>query len=96
MLNQHHLDTMFSLDPETGRVAATNEFMEMLVDEDAVRGGKNVPEIDAKLAVALREDSGSVVTQSPLPPSFSASGNMKPVSELSRLWKYRNGMSPTS
>jgi len=74
MFNQHYLDTMFPLDPKTGLVADTNDFMAMLVpDEMTVLGGQNVP-----------GDSGS-----------SASVTRRPISELSRLWKYRNGGSPT-
>jgi hypothetical protein len=87
MLNQHYLDTIFPFDPNTGRVVDTNDFMEMLVDEMTVLGGQNVP-------MGLPAGSRSTVPQSPLPPGSSASGTMKPISELSRLWKYRNGMSP--
>jgi len=43
MLNQHYLDTIFPFDPDTGRVADTNDFVEMLVDEITVLGGQNIP-----------------------------------------------------
>jgi hypothetical protein len=93
MLNQHYLDTMFPLDPHTGQVAESNEFMDMLVDEDMIGGRQNKPAIDTNLAMALRWRGG--VTQEPNPPSGSQStGNLKPVRDLSRLWKYRNGLSP--
>jgi len=88
MLNQHYLDTMFPIDHNTGRVADTNEFMEILVDEMTVLGGRrNVPKFNTKSVLGV---SRFVIPQSP----SSASGTMKPISELSRLWKYRNGMSP--
>ena len=91
MLNQHYLDTMFPFDPNTGRVADTNDFMEMLVNEMVVLSGQNVPKIDTMSVTSL--SGGSSIPQSPFPPG-SVSGTMKPISELSRLWKYRNGMSP--
>ena len=91
MLNQHYLDTMFPFDPNTGRVADANDFMEMLVNEMVVLSGQNVPKIDTKSVTSC---SRSVIPQSPFPPGSSVSGTMKPISELSRLWKYRNGISP--
>ena len=93
MLNQHYLDTMFPLDPSTGMVAETNEFVETLVDEDMIVG-KNTPAIDAKLAVALRADVNVPQNSYSPPSSTGALKNMKPVKEVSRLWQYRNGMSP--
>jgi len=87
MLNQHYLDTMFPLDPHTGQVAESNEFMEMLVDAGAIEGKQNKPAMDAKLAMALGHDT-------PHTPGSLVAGNLKPVKELSRLWKYRNGLSP--
>jgi hypothetical protein len=95
MLNQHYLDTMFPFDPNTGLVADTNEFIEMLVDDMTVLGGQNVPKIDTKLVMSFPGSSKSVAPQSPLPSCSSESGTMKPILELSRLWKYRNGWSPT-
>jgi len=94
MLNQHYLDTIFPFDPNTGQVADTNDFMGMLVDEMSVLGVQNVPKIDTKSVMGFPGSSRSVIPQSTLPPGSSASGTMKPISELSRLWKYRNGMSP--
>jgi len=96
MPNQHYLDMIFPFDPNTGQVADTNDFMAMPVDEMTVRG-QNVPNTDNNLVMDFPGSSRSVVPQSPLPPSPGSltSGNMKPISELSRLWKYRNGMSPT-
>ena len=94
MLNQHYLDTMFPFDPNTGRVADTNDFMEMLVNEMVVLNGQNVPKIETKSVTTSSGGSRSVIPQSPFPPGSSVSGTMKPILELSRLWKYRNGMSP--
>ena len=98
MLNQHYLDTIFPFDPHMGRVADTNDFMAMLVDQMSVLRGQNVPNTDTKLA-PMGFPGGSrsvrVVAQSPLPPGSSASGTMRPISELSHLWNYRNGGSPT-
>ena len=90
MLNQHYLDTMFPLDPHTGQVAESNDFVEMLVDEGTIEGKQNRPAIDTKLATALGH-----FTWSPHgTPGSLVAGNLKPVKELSRLWKYRNGLSP--
>jgi hypothetical protein len=94
MLNQHYLDTMFAFDPNTGRVADTNDFMAMLVDERTVLGEEKVPNFDMKLARGFPGGSRSVDTDSPLPTGSLTSGTMKPISELSRLWQYRNGGSP--
>jgi len=95
MLNQHYLDTIFPFDPNTGQVADTNDFMAMLVDEMTVLRGQNVPNTDENLVMDFSGAFRSVVPQSPLPSDSLTSGNIKPISELSRLWKYRNGMSPT-
>ena len=90
MLNQHYLDTMFPLDPQTGEVAESNEFVEMLVDIGTIEGRQNRPAVDSKLAMALGH-----VTQNPDKQVGSLlAGDLKPVKELSRLWKYRNGLSP--
>jgi hypothetical protein len=96
MLNQHYLNTMFTRDPATGLVAETNEFMEMLVDESLTVGRRNQPAIDEKLATALRGDGDGNVAQDTNSASeaTSATKRLRPVKELSRLWQYRNGLSP--
>lgn len=95
MLNQHYLDNMFAMDPSTGRVRDTNEFMETTVDiddqmvmdrEPATSSSKRTPIEQQRLAT---------------PDAFLSAvhnkiqrAKQKPVKELSRLWKYRNGGSP--
>jgi hypothetical protein len=83
---------MFPLDPHTEQVAESNEFTDMLVDEGMIGGRQNKPAIDIKLAMALRWKGG--VTQEPNPPSGpQPARNLKRVSDLSRSWKYWNGLS---
>jgi len=92
MLNQHYLSTMFTLDSDEECVANTNDFMETLVDETSVLGGQNVPNFDTMSPMGYQEDYQLVT---PLTPGPSASGTVKRISELSRLWEYRNGRLPT-
>ena len=91
MLNQHYLSTMFTLDSDE-ECMDTNDFMETLVDEMEVRGGQNVPDFDTKSPMGFQEGSAFVTSLTSGPP---ASGNKKRISELSRLWEYRNGEVPT-
>lgn len=95
LLNQHYLDHMFPMDPSTKRVRDTNEFVETMVEVD----DRLVPEREpASHSFARTPISQLPVTEADS--SLSAvNANVqqvkkKPVKELSRLWKYRNGGSP--
>ena len=88
MLNQHYLDNIFQMqgvdpgDRSKGRVKDGNEFMDAEVDMDVFN------EFDT---VQAPEDSQSQVR--------AASGIngtvMRQIKELSRLWEYRNGGTPS-
>jgi hypothetical protein len=91
-LNQHYLDTMFTVDPSTGRVADTNEFMEMLVDPDHLVSRPGVVADDGDLEA--QNDCGGGENTDLQALVHKGEGLLKPVKELSRLWAYRNGLSP--
>lgn len=104
-LNQHYLDNMFTLD-KTGKVAETNAFMESEVElcendesqdtRDALADGFHsiFGTGRKRLTVKLRDVSSPIVA----PPGDrrweKVLKNVK-VKDVSRLWKYRNGMSPS-
>jgi hypothetical protein len=93
LLCQHYLDYMFKWD-EQGMVAEENSFIKSLV---GVEGDVAVQREDASARTisvnsgAASPTAGSEYLNGTL---ANASGNRRPVRELSRLWKYRNGMSP--
>jgi hypothetical protein len=84
---------MFKWD-EQGMVAEENSFIKSLV---GVEGDVAVQREDASARTisvnsgAASPTAGSEYLNGTL---ANASGNRRPVRELSRLWKYRNGMSP--
>ncbi|KAK0384464.1 hypothetical protein NLU13_8550 [Sarocladium strictum] len=102
--NQHYLDGMFPLarDPKTGEPTGADEHNEFM--EEVVKVGKegtamqNAREaFDITYAGAGGFGSGDIMT----PVEVHNHGGEKPkkhgdvkVKDLSRLWKYRNGMSP--
>jgi hypothetical protein len=88
MFNQHYLANMFAMDPATGKVAETNEFMETRVDLETTTEGKNEPEIDEHLASALSVVDGNTPLDSCEPTVTRRGLRYK---DLSQLWKYRNG-----
>ncbi|KAI9765925.1 MAG: hypothetical protein M1840_007066 [Geoglossum simile] len=97
LLCQHYLDFMFRWE-EGGVVAEENGFVSSLVD---VESDVAVRREDASAKTMLAgettapSDSKSTAGEYLEGTLANAKGNQRPVRELSRLWKYRNGMSPT-
>lgn len=110
LLNQHYLSQMFPLD-ENRKCAKTNEFMEMdvtfsRIDVTSPKDDKQciwtkqlqenvfdaVVSGDADADVAFVGDVNSPIIRTQSMPL----GEGIKVKHLSRLWKYRNGMSPKS
>ncbi|KAI9840115.1 MAG: hypothetical protein M1837_001919 [Sclerophora amabilis] len=139
LFNQHYLDNMFSVDPDTKRVKDSNAFMDTLVDVDddlAIRresasmetisnryergpapskpsnGHLNGPangttaydtvngvdETERTPLQSIVDGAESVLSPGAClaaTKEISSRARQKPVKELSRLWLYRNGMSPS-
>ncbi|KAJ5704266.1 hypothetical protein N7493_011404 [Penicillium malachiteum] len=82
LLNQHYLDPMFTLGPDH-KVLENNPFMDMEVETNS----EKMPEEDCEQTLLPTSDSqGS--------PDKIDSQVLR-VKDFSRLWKYRNGGSPT-
>ncbi|KAJ5712111.1 hypothetical protein N7488_006267 [Penicillium malachiteum] len=82
LLNQHYLDPMFTLGPDH-KVLENNSFMDMEVETSS----EKMPEDDCEQTLLPISDSqGS--------PDKIDSQVLR-VKDFSRLWKYRNGGSPT-
>ncbi|KAJ5614832.1 hypothetical protein N7528_008486 [Penicillium herquei] len=82
LLNQHYLDPMFTLGPDH-KVLENNSFMDMEVETNS----EKMPEDDCEQTLLPISDSqGS--------PDKIDSQVLR-VRDFSRLWKYRNGGSPT-
>ncbi|KAF2634674.1 hypothetical protein P280DRAFT_494167 [Massarina eburnea CBS 473.64] len=97
LLNQHYLSAMFPLD-EHNRVREYSEFMDMDVDFDADEADSNVRENYMETLLNDGEDIQGVAVVEDRRDGVrwledgEASGMR--VSAFSRLWCYRNGMSP--
>jgi hypothetical protein len=91
LLCQHYLDFIFKWETE-GVVAKENDFVNTLVDvEGDIAVGREVAS-----ARTMSVDDTAVSPGEYLDGTLAnARGEQRPVRELSRLWKYRNGMSPT-
>lgn len=81
MMNQHYLDTMFTLGSDH-RVLDSNEFMDMEVDMNPASNGYGE---DCEL---------SLLPMAGLEISSSKESRVSRVKDFSRLWQYRNGGSP--
>ncbi|OQE14730.1 hypothetical protein PENSTE_c033G02450 [Penicillium steckii] len=81
MMNQHYLDTMFTLGSDH-RVLDSNEFMDMEVDMKSASNGYGE---DCEL---------SLLPMAGLEISSSKESRVSRVKDFSRLWQYRNGGSP--
>lgn len=94
-LNQHYLDNMFPMDPSTGRVADSNEFMETLVDVDDSLVHEREPLSRAPTLTPMDDlpldDAGQALSAVD---TNAQRVRQRPVRELSRLWRYRNGGKP--
>lgn len=96
--NQHYLDNIFPFDPATGRVAEKNEFMDTLVQVDDHIVRDREPRARRRREPEHRDNAGADADGTAEAVSSlearSRDFRHKPVKELSRLWKYRNGQSP--
>ncbi|KAE8367277.1 hypothetical protein BDV27DRAFT_124081, partial [Aspergillus caelatus] len=96
-LNQHYLDTMFTLGPDR-RVLDTNEFMEMgarTVEYEKILP-KHVRHERSEVLVTNKRpsDRNRTIPASPLGLANQHEQRPVKVKDLSRLWQYRNGGSP--
>lgn len=109
MLNQHYLQSMFTLNPTTGvGCAETNPFMEQHIStnetpEDVInRRATVIDSIVGILEDGMRVDRGANVRNVGTPQDIRfpnvqrrETGSLQlKVKDLSRLWLYRNGMIP--
>lgn len=91
MMNQHYLDTMFTLGSDN-RVLDSNPYMDMQVD-------KKLSETDG-LLIGRGENREMTFFPAPLGktveshPPRGNSGQIWRVKDFSRLWQYRNGGTP--
>jgi hypothetical protein len=103
--NQHYLDGMFPLarDPETGEIIGAdenNEFMEEVVKTGKEGAAMSNAREAFEMTYAGTDGFGSGDITTPVEvhnhggEKHKKHGEVK-VKDLSRLWKYRNGMSPT-
>jgi len=109
MLNQHYLQSMFTLDPKTGMgCASKNDFMEQIVSTaESARGATRSRATVIDSLVNILEDGEKVESGvdmrnvgSPEDVDFPPTPGGRDtkvfrVKDLSRLWMYRNGMSPS-
>ncbi|KAE8164898.1 hypothetical protein BDV40DRAFT_259476 [Aspergillus tamarii] len=96
-LNQHYLDTMFTLGPDR-RALDTNEFMEMgarTVEYEKIQP-KHVRHERHEVLVTNKRPSDRNRTIPANPLGLGNGHEQRPVKvkDLSRLWQYRNGGSP--
>ncbi|KAB8256086.1 hypothetical protein BDV32DRAFT_105784 [Aspergillus pseudonomiae] len=96
-LNQHYLDTMFTLGPDR-RVLDTNEFMEMgarTVEYEKILP-KHVRHERNEVLVTHKRLSDGYRTTPAIQRGLGDQDERRPlkVKDLSRLWQYRNGGSP--
>lgn len=109
MLNQHYLESMFTLNPVTKvGCAETNDFMEQRISTtetatDAINHRVTVRDSlvnifdDGGIAepgVNVRNDGTPVDVTFPGVQRTPTGSLKKQVKDLSRLWQYRNGQSP--
>jgi len=93
LLCQHYLDYMFKWE-KWGVVAEDNLFMNSLVD---VESDVAVQREGASARTMSAPPGGDLTAGAYLEGTLAnASGDQRPVRQLSRLWGYRNGMSPTN
>ncbi|KAJ6441169.1 alpha/beta-Hydrolase [Purpureocillium lavendulum] len=105
-LNQHYLDGMFPLkrDPATGRFTGAdedNEFMEEVIEmgKEGAAMDNAREAFDISYAGTQGFGSGDISTPVEVHGVADKKGKRRRevrVKELSRLWRYRNGMSPAS
>jgi len=84
MMNQHYLDTMFTLGSDH-RVLDSNPFMDMEVDMKVASNGYDG---DCELSLLPMASLDSSTSKD------SSKSRVHRVKDFSRLWQYRNGGSP--
>ncbi|KAL5366438.1 hypothetical protein BJX96DRAFT_182605 [Aspergillus floccosus] len=95
---QHYLDTMFPTGPD-GRMLDTNEFMEMEMEAPPCPGRGRTYWGRSTSTPVVQPDGHDGGTEALLPIEGAECENKprrKKVKELSRLWLYRNGLSPAN
>jgi hypothetical protein len=93
MMNQHYLDTMFTLGPDH-RVLESNAFMDMEVDMKWSESDRLLNGRDESREMTLLPMPNIEIANPQAGSLLSNGSQVWHVKDFSRLWQYRNGGTP--